>query len=83
MWIGALKRWLVSLALQDLGVGPALVVQGREDGTVGWRYNLAAIARLFPGSEICYLDGAGHQLANESQAIRDDYMRALDGYYFP
>ncbi|WP_165954199.1 alpha/beta hydrolase [Seongchinamella unica] len=82
-WIGALRRWLKSLPLADLGVGPALVVQGCKDGTVGWRYNMKAIVQLFPGSEICYLPTAGHQLANESAAIRADYEAALDRHYFP
>lgn len=79
-WIGALKRWLRSLPLGDLGVGPLLVLQGDKDGTVDWKYNMPAIAELFPGSEIQYLPGAGHQLANESEAIRADYMARIDDY---
>ncbi|MEP5567388.1 MAG: alpha/beta hydrolase [Halioglobus sp.] len=82
LWIGALKRWLKSLPIEDLGVGPALVIQGRKDGTVDWRYNMNAIAQLFPGSDIRYLDEAGHQLANESLAIRDSYSAILDEYFF-
>ncbi len=81
--IGALRRWLKSLPIADLGVGPALVIQGRKDGTVAWRYNMKAIVRLFPGSSIYYLPEAGHQLANESEAIRSDYCAALDRHYFP
>jgi len=82
IWIGALKRWLKSLPFKNLGVGPALVIQGREDGTVAWRYNMKAIARLFPDSKIHYLDEAGHQLANESPAIRERYYAILDDYFF-
>ena len=82
LWIGALKRWLKSLAIEDLGVGPALVIQGREDATVDWRYNVKAIARLFPGSDIRYLEEAGHQLANESSATRNSYYKILDEYLF-
>ena len=80
-WLGALKRWLKSLPLADLGVGPALVVQGRRDGTVDWRYNMGAIAKLYPNSEIVYLEEAGHQLANESTAIRASYETHLDRYF--
>ena len=82
LWIAALRRWLRALPIADLGVGPALVIQGRMDGTVAWRYNMRAIVRLFPGSHIHYLPTAGHQLANESEAIRAEYFRALDDYYF-
>jgi lysophospholipase len=79
-WVGALRRWLASLSPADLGVGPALVVQGDEDRTVDWKYNLAVIDRLFPGSRVEYLPGGGHQLANESEAMRRRYYRAVDQY---
>lgn len=79
-WVGALRRWLAGLPISDLGVGPALVLQGDVDGTVDWRYNLRATARLFPGSHIEMLPGAGHQLANESLVIRQQYLKAVDGW---
>ena len=82
-WIGALKRWLKDLPLADLGVGPLLVLQGDKDTTVDWRYNVQAIARLVPGSRVESLAGAGHQLANESQAIRADYTGRINEYLFP
>ena len=73
---------LAGLPLADLGVGPVLVLQGDRDGTVGWRYNMKAIAKLFPGSRIEYLPGAGHQLANESAAIRSRYAASIDAWLF-
>jgi lysophospholipase len=82
LWIAALKRWLQDLPISDLGVGPALVIQGLKDGTVDWRYNMQVITDLFPGSEIHYLQEAGHQLANESLSIREDYFAILDSYFF-
>lgn len=81
-WIGALKRWLAALPRSDLGVGPVLVLQGDRDGTVNWRYNTRVVARLFPNSRIEYLSGAGHQLANESAAIRARYAAMLDQWLF-
>ena len=44
-WVGALRRWLKGLPETDLGVGPALVIQGDEDNTVAWRYNLKVISK--------------------------------------
>jgi lysophospholipase len=81
-WIGALRRWLAGLPLADLGVGPALVIQGQQDGTVDWRYNMDAISKLFPDSVIHYLPAAGHQLANESAQIRASYSEVADRYLF-
>jgi alpha-beta hydrolase superfamily lysophospholipase len=79
-WIGALRRWLAGLPLADLNVGPALVLQGDQDGTVDWRYNTQHISSLFPDSDIRYLEGAGHQLANESAAIRESYLQVTHAY---
>jgi alpha-beta hydrolase superfamily lysophospholipase len=79
-WVKALRRWLASLPQEDLGVGPALVLQGDTDGTVDWRYNMTVIEKLFPGSQIEYLPGAGHHLANESAAHRERYLTVVDAY---
>jgi lysophospholipase len=79
-WVGALRRWLSALPEQDLGVGPALIIQGEADKTVAWRYNLKIINKLFPGSRVEYLPGAGHQLANESAAIRERYLAVVESW---
>lgn len=79
-WVGALRRWLAELALADLGVGPALIVQGNADGTVDWRYNLPQMGKLFPGCHIAMVPEAGHHLANESQALRQRYLGEVDRY---
>jgi len=80
-WVGALKRWLSGLQFTDLGVGPALVIQGREDSTVDWRYNMRRIETLFPGSTIEYLPEAGHHLANESERWRNLYLASINAYF--
>ncbi len=79
-WVGALRRWLAELPLQDLGVGPALLVQGDADTTVDWRYNLPQYGKLFPGLRIELVHAAGHQLANEAEALRERYLRVVDRY---
>ena len=79
-WVGALRRWLADLPIADLGEGPALLVQGDADGTVDWRFNLPRYGQLFPGLRIELLHGAGHQLANESEALRERYLRQVDRY---
>lgn len=79
-WVGALRRWLAQLKLEDLGVGPALIVQGDADGTVDWRYNLPQVGKLFPGGRIEMVPGASHHLANESPALRQRYLKVVDRY---
>ncbi|MEM9254364.1 MAG: alpha/beta hydrolase [Pseudomonadota bacterium] len=79
-WVGALRNWLADLEVKDLRVGPALIVQGDEDGTVDWRHNLGVVEQLFPGSRVEYVAGAGHQLANESEELRQRYLREVRQY---
>ena len=79
-WVGALQRWLNQLQHNDLGVGPALIIQGDADDTVDWRHNIGVIRQLFPASHVEYLSGAGHQLANESDKIRSDYLRLVENW---
>lgn len=79
-WIAALRRWLSGLNHSDLGVGPALVIQGDADRTVQWQYNLDVVAQLFPGSHIEMVSGAGHHLANESDDIRMRYLGQVQEY---
>ena len=79
-WVTAMRNWLDSLPPDDLGVGPALIVQGDADRTVDGRYNIAFYRGLFPGSEVEWLPGAGHQLANESAPQRQDYLASVDAW---
>lgn len=79
-WISALRRWLRSLEFGDLGVGPALIIQGDMDGTVAWQYNVPKLRVLFPNSQVEFLSGAGHQLANESQSLRNSYLQLVASY---
>lgn len=79
-WVTALRNWIDSLPPQDLGVGPALIVQGDADHTLDWRYNVGFYRELFPGSSLKMLAGAGHQLANESVALRRIYLEGVDAW---
>ncbi len=80
-WVGALRHWLKSLPNKDLGVGPLLIVQGDADQTVDWRYNIPVLSTLFPTSDCFYLPKAGHQLANESAELRDQYLLRVRQFF--
>jgi alpha-beta hydrolase superfamily lysophospholipase len=77
-WVSALQSWLKQLRCGDLDVGPALIIQGEDDATVDWRYNVGVVRQLFPASDVVYLSGAGHQLANETDKIRRDYLLEVE-----
>ncbi len=79
-WIVALRRWL-PLFLQRAPVPcKMLVLQGDKDGTVDWPYNMTQVSRLFPGARIEMIAGARHHLANETAAIRSNYLRQVESY---
>jgi alpha-beta hydrolase superfamily lysophospholipase len=55
-----------------------LVIQGRRDRTVDWRYNLRIIDSLFE-PRVCYIPEARHHLVNEAPEIRRQIFQVIDG----
>lgn len=69
-WVGAMKNWLERFSKQLTIEIPTLVLQGQNDTTVDWRYNIPAIQQKIPQVQVHYLAEANHHLANENQSIR-------------
>lgn len=69
-WAGAMKEWLDSFpALSTISMR-GLLIQGEEDQTVDWRYNLALIKDRVKGLEYYQLPEARHHLVNERDDLR-------------
>lgn len=79
-WVGALRRWLANIEDYQPIQSDLLLIQGTEDSTVDWQNNIAHILKLFPGSRVEYIEGARHQLANESPAIRQRFLHLVSEY---
>ena len=80
VWTGAMKEWLERFPfLKPINV-PALLIQGDDDHTVNWRYNLPAIQEKIQGLHIVMIPGARHQLVNESEAFRQQVFATLRNY---
>ncbi|HEY0891564.1 MAG TPA: alpha/beta hydrolase [Cellvibrio sp.] len=81
-WVGAMKAWDQQFrrfpALPDKSV---LVLQGTGDQTVAWRYNLEQLARKLPRAGLHFIEGAGHQLVNESDDYRQQVFAKLQEYF--
>ncbi|MEH6470436.1 MAG: alpha/beta hydrolase [Halopseudomonas sp.] len=77
-WVGAMKRWVPGFLSLPGADYPTLIIQGQQDTTVDWRYNLKILEQKFPRSQTLLIDNARHQLANESASIRDQYVNWLD-----
>jgi alpha-beta hydrolase superfamily lysophospholipase len=79
-WVTALKKWMRHFnALPTINYQP-LIIQGEDDSTVDWKYNMPVINTKFSQAEILYLKGARHQLVNESEDIRRRTYSAMDDY---
>ncbi|HSC68686.1 MAG TPA: alpha/beta hydrolase [Cellvibrio sp.] len=81
-WVGAMKAWNRQFrAFPSLPDKSVLVLQGTDDQTVAWRYNLRQIARKLPRARLYFIEGARHQLVNESDEYRQQVMAKLRDYF--
>lgn len=83
-WVGAMKEWdqqFQQFSPLPLDV-PLLVVQGNEDETVDWRYNLEQIRARIPAAGVVMIEGAGHQLVNEREDLRHQVFAQISRFFF-
>ena len=76
-WIGALKRWVEYMMQMPKSDFPVLLVQGRRDETVDWRFNNHYVRQHFRVMHEALLAEASHQLANEREDLRAPVHDAL------
>jgi lysophospholipase len=80
-WITSLKRWMAYFQqLPAIDYQP-LIIQGKEDTTVDWKYNIPVVQAKFSRAKVFYLQTARHQLVNESEDIRRRIYSAMDVYF--
>ncbi len=81
-WVSALKRWIPPfIALPPSNGYRPLIVQGQQDDTVDWRYNLKVLEQKFPNATTLLLPEGRHHLANEAIDIRQQYLHWLDQHW--
>ena len=79
-WVRALAQWQPHFSSAGISETPVLVVQGEQDGTVQWEYNLPAIQQHFSHYKEILLPEARHQLVNEAQVLREEVIAAVTEY---
>lgn len=70
-WVKALYHWQKHFQLSAVSATPLLVIQGDEDTTVDWRYNLKHIANKFSNYKEVLVKDARHHLVKETEALRN------------
>ena len=80
-WVGAMKAWDETFRRWPPLARELLIIQGTEDQTVDWQYNLAQIRPRLPQAKIVMVEGAGHQLVNECPRFREQVFVTLRDYF--
>jgi alpha-beta hydrolase superfamily lysophospholipase len=77
-WIRALKAYLEVFETADSCNVPLHILQGTEDTTVDWRYNLPRLTAKFPAARPHIVEGARHHMVNESESYRGKIFAVMD-----
>ena len=80
-WLSSLHRWNEKIAGLDSCDRAVMVLQGTADSTVDWRYNIKFLRDKFIAVEVNMVEGAGHELFNESSDIREDVFFQISNYF--
>lgn len=76
-WVGAMIRWSRRVeAVASCDYSP-VILQGDEDTTVDYAFNLPLLSEKFAQPKIIMLPNARHHLVNESEKIRGEMLNEL------
>jgi len=79
-WVGAMKEWLELFPDLNTVQAQVLIIQGDDDDTVDWAYNVAAIEEKIQSAETVYIGKAKHHLANESIPLRSQVLSSIEKF---
>lgn len=79
-WVTAMRRWMPTLLRRPPSELPVLILQGEQDLTVDWTWNLKALKRKFPRAQVVRHPDARHHLVNEAEPIRQALFASLDDF---
>lgn len=79
-WIGAMLKWIANIEKAGSCTDTLMVIQGTDDRTVNWRYNVSVLDQLCPAAELRLVRGARHQLVNESDQYRARVFAHIDEF---
>lgn len=77
-WIGAVKEWDAFIQQQESSKIAINIVQGNDDNSVLWQYNLAFLRKKFPNQQLRIIDTGRHHLVNEIEPLRNEMWQFFD-----
>lgn len=79
-WVEALIRWNELIKEGKPSLIPVLILQGKKDTTVDWRYNVVFLKKKFPNINVELIENGKHHLLNEEELIRDRVFSSIRRY---
>jgi len=76
-WVGALKKWIKIIEACEPVDLDVQVIQGTDDGTVDYQYNMKVLQKKFSGFRVKYVVQGRHQLVNEESEKLQQVLSAL------
>jgi alpha-beta hydrolase superfamily lysophospholipase len=76
-WLSSLIHWNKEIQTYPPTNKETLLIQGTEDKTVEWKYNLNFIEEKFSNLHVCLIKNGRHQLFNEKPDIRDQVFQKI------
>lgn len=80
-WVGAMKAWHRQFCRFSAQQKEILIIQGSDDMTVDWRYNVPLIQSKLPNAKVVMIADARHQLVNESEPYRTQVFAEIEKYF--
>jgi alpha-beta hydrolase superfamily lysophospholipase len=77
-WVNSMYKWNEKIKELDTCQKPITIIQGRNDQTVDFEYNMNFIEEKFPNVKIHYIEDCDHELLNELPPIRDRIYNIID-----
>lgn len=79
-WVTAMTEWMKRVEKFEARNDPVLIVQGDDDKTVDWEYNLELLKQKLPKATVKVVRQARHHLVAESAPYRAQVFAAIKAY---
>lgn len=81
IWVRALHKWNDKIADSPTCEKPIKIIQGTNDATIDWQYNIEFLLEKFSNAEVSMIENARHELFNESTDIRANVFSQIISYF--
>lgn len=79
-WVKALLKWNEKLNKYPVINDKVLMIQGKKDVVIDWKYNIKYLRNKLPKSQLVFLKEANHHLVNESNHIQENVFELINEY---